>query len=264
MDPGKTTTAILTRPAGRNDGLAARLQAAGWQVHAWPALRIEPLPAEPAGIPLPGDFDLAVFVSGNAAAQYLDQLRTLGVAAWPSSCVAAAVGPATAARLRESAQWDAQCTIVHPAAEAPRHDSEALWELLAARGPVPSRVLLVRGTDGRDWLAERLAAHGAAVHLHAVYRRVPAVWDPGALAKLTRWASLGHHPTWLLTSGESIDAVRGNVVRTAGQDWWQACRFIVTHPRLADRLALPDGAAAHVVRVCAPAEDAIFNAFVSA
>nr|WP_145925229.1 uroporphyrinogen-III synthase [Bordetella sp. H567] len=264
MKPGEIQTAILTRPAGRNDGLATRLRAAGWDVHAWPALRIEPLVPGPAGIPLPRDFDLAVFVSGNAASRYLDQLQALGMGAWPSSCVAAAVGPATAARLRESGRLDARCVIVHPAADAPRHDSEALWELLAERGPIPRRVLLVRGTDGRDWLAQRLASHGAAVHLHAVYRRVPACWDAPALAQLGRWAAAGHHPTWLLTSGEGIDAVRANVVRAAAEAWWHACRFIVTHARLADRLALPAQVAGRAVRVCAPAEDAIFNAFVSA
>ncbi|OZI59894.1 uroporphyrinogen-III synthase [Bordetella genomosp. 11] len=262
--PNEAQTAILTRPVGRNEVLATRLHAAGWQVRAWPALSIEPLAAGPEGIPLPGDFDLAVFVSGNAAAQYLEQLRALGMAAWPSSCIAAAVGPATAARLRQSGQLDTQCAIVHPGAEAPRHDSEALWELLAARGPIPRRVLLVRGTAGRDWLAEQLHGHGASVRLHAVYRRVPARWEADALAQLGRWAADAHYPTWLLTSGESIDAVRANVARAATETWWDACRFIVTHPRLVDRLALSDASARRAVRVCAPAEDAIFNAFVSA
>jgi uroporphyrinogen-III synthase len=240
------------------------LRAAGWQVHAWPALRIEPLAVAPQDIPLPDDFDLAVFVSGNAAGRYLEQLQSLGVADWPSSCVAAAVGPATAARLRASGRLGPQCAIVHPAEDAPRHDSEALWECLTARGPIPRRVLLVRGTEGRDWLAERLAGDGATVRLHAVYRRVPAVWDADARALLAQWASAAHHPAWLLTSGEGIDAVRANVAGADAMAWWQACRFIVTHPRLVDRLGLPPGFARHAVQVCAPAEDAIFNAFVSA
>jgi uroporphyrinogen-III synthase len=263
VKPSETQTAVLTRPDGRNNGLAKRLLTAGWQVHAWPALRIEPLPAGPAGIPLPRDFDMVVFVSGNAAAQYLDQLRTLGAGEWPASCIAAAVGPATAARLRESGSLGRQCTIVHPAADAPRHDSEALWELLAARGPIPARVLLVRGTDGRDWLAERLRAHGAQVHLHAVYRRVPARWDGAALAQVRDWAAAGQFPTWLLTSGESIDAARQNVAVAAVDSWWEGCCFIVTHPRLVERLGLSDRSVQRTVRVCAPADDAIFNAFVS-
>jgi uroporphyrinogen-III synthase len=256
-------TAVLTRPAGRNGVLAGRLAKAGWQVHEWPALQIEPLSGMPGGIPLPQDYDLAVFVSGNAAAYYLAQIAKLGVDRWPASCVAAAVGPGTAARLRESGRLDQGCAIVHPTEEAPRHDSEALWDLLKARGPVPRRVLLVRGTEGRDWLAERLREHGALVHPHAVYRRAPARWDAGVLACLDGWAGAGVHPAWLLTSGESIDAVRANVALAAPESWWCACRFIVTHARLVSRLGIPSGSAAQAVRICPPAEDALYSAFVS-
>ncbi|CAM3704927.1 Uroporphyrinogen-III synthase [Bordetella sputigena] len=263
MHASETRTAILTRPPGRNESLATRLRTAGWQVCIWPALDIEPLPAGSAGIPLPRDFDLAVFVSGNAATQYLSQLRALGMAAWPPSCVIGAVGPATAARVRESGSLDELCTIVHPALDAPRHDSEALWDLLAARGPIPRRVLLVRGTAGRDWLAEQLRGHGAEVHAHAVYRRVSVRWDGDALAQLRRWADADCHPTWLLTSGASVEAVRANVDGVASQDWWQGCRFVLTHPRLVELLGVPAARAAASVRLCAPADDAIFNAFVS-
>ncbi|ANN66428.1 uroporphyrinogen-III synthase [Bordetella bronchialis] len=263
MTSRETPTAILTRPAGRNDGLAARLQEAGWRVHAWPALCIEPLSCVAAEIPLPGNFDLAVFVSGNAAAQYLDQLRAIGQSQWPSSCVAAAVGPGTAARLRDRGGLEAPGLVLHPGADAPRHDSEALWELLAMRGPIPRRVLLVRGTEGRDWLAERLRDHGAQVHLHAVYHRVAADWDAAVLAQLQAWTREGHHPTWLLTSAASIHAVRANVERAASVQWWGACGFVVTHPRLVQPLELPAGREAEAVRLCAPADDAIFDAFVS-
>jgi uroporphyrinogen-III synthase len=274
VKPVVTRIAVLTRPDGRNEGLATRLRTAGWQVHVWPALsieRIEAGPGDTATVPLPGDFDLAVFVSGNAAALYLAQLEAHGMTAWPASCIPAAVGPATAARLRASGMLAQDCRIVHPASDAPRHDSEALWDCLVARGPVPSRVLIVRGTDGRDWLARRLREHGASVHLHAVYRRVPARWDDGVLAQLAQWAANGSRPAWLLTSGESIDAVRANVAGAASPAWWQGCRFVLTHARLVARLGLSpepaeQGSGAgpgQSVRICAPTEESIFNAFVS-
>jgi uroporphyrinogen-III synthase len=256
-------TAVLTRPAGRNEALAIRLREAGWQVHEWPALHIEPIPEVVDAVPLPGDFDLAVFVSGNAAALYLRQLHGRGLRAWPVSCVAAAVGPATAGRLLESGWMSTGCAVVHPAAQAPRHDSEALWDCLRARGALPRRVLLVRGAEGRDWLAERLREHGAQVTVHSVYRRSAAPWDAAVLAQLAEWHEAGHHPAWLLTSAESIDAVRANVARAASLPWWQACSFVVTHARLVPRLALPAPEAAHDVRICVPADDAIFSAFVS-
>ncbi|ANN80560.1 hypothetical protein BAU07_16975 [Bordetella flabilis] len=256
-------TAVLTRPAGRNEDLAVRLREAGWQVHEWPALHIEPIPAVADAVPLPRDFDLAIFVSGNAASLYLRQLQGRGQRTWPVSCVAAAVGPATAGRLRESGWMSTGCAVVHPAVEAPRHDSEALWDCLVARGPLPRRVLLVRGAEGRDWLGERLREHGAQVTVHPVYRRTAAPWDAAVLAQLADWHKAGHHPAWLLTSGESIDAVRANVARAASLPWWEACSFVVTHARLVPRLGLPAPEAAHDVQICAPADDAIFSAFVS-
>jgi uroporphyrinogen-III synthase len=256
-------TAVLTRPAGRNEELGVRLREAGWQVHEWPALCIEPMPDVTEAVPLPREFDLAIFVSGNAVTLYLRQLQGRGLRTWPASCVAAAVGPATAGRLRESGWMGTDCVVMHPAAEAPRHDSEALWECLLARGALPRNVLLVRGAEGRDWLAERLRQHGSEVTVHAVYRRTAARWDAAVLAQLAEWDKAGHHPAWLLTSRESIDAVRSNVAQAASLSWWQACSFVVTHARLVPTLALPARGAGREVKVCAPADDAIFSAFVS-
>jgi uroporphyrinogen-III synthase len=255
--------AVLTRPETRNQLLAQRLRGAGWQACAWPALQIEPVLAGAGAVPMPADFDLVVFVSGNAARLYLQQLRQLDHApAWPSTCAAATVGPASGSALRESGWFGSGTCILHPGPEAPRHDSETLWELIAARAPLPRRVLVVRGTQGRDWLAERLREHGAQVSLHAVYRRSPATWDDAVLRQLGAWARENARPTWLLTSGEGIDAVRANVGRAGLAGWWQDCRFVLTHPQLEQRLALPAGAGRVAVKVCVPADDAIFNAFV--
>jgi uroporphyrinogen-III synthase len=255
--------AVLTRPANRNQALAQRLRDAGWQACAWPALQIEPVLAGAGAVPIPADYELVVFVSGNAARLYLQQLRQLGhAAAWPGSCVAATVGPASGLALRESGWFGSGTFILHPGPQALRHDSESLWELIAARAPLPRRVLVVRGTQGRDWLAERLREHGAQVDLHAVYRRSPAAWDEAVLQQLTVWARGSTRPTWLLTSGEGIDAVRANVGRAGLAGWWQDCRFVLTHPQLEQRLELPVGAGRAAVKVCVPADDAIFNAFV--
>ncbi|WP_050849460.1 uroporphyrinogen-III synthase, partial [Bordetella pertussis] len=168
--------AILTRPQGRNGALAQRLHDAGWQTLCLPALRIEPLPPENGVVPLPRDYDLVVFVSGNAARLYLEQLRERGELPWPAGAVAATVGPASARALLDSGQFGADTTVLHPAETAPTHDSEALWALLRARPALPRRALLVRGTQGRDWLADRLVAAGVEVSRHAVYRRRPAPW----------------------------------------------------------------------------------------
>ncbi|WP_459614543.1 uroporphyrinogen-III synthase [Bordetella sp. 2513F-2] len=258
------STAILTRPDGRNEALARRLQAAGWEVLALPALAIEPL--HDTTPPHPRDYDLVVFVSGNAARLYLEALqRSDPGARWPAGTQAATVGPATAEALRAAPGFGMDATVLHPPASAPTHDSEALWALLRAR-PLPGRVLLVRGTQGRDWLAERLEEAGAQVVRHAAYRRCPAVWPAEARARLHAWAGEGRQPAWLLTSGESIDAVAAQMRSEGLLQWWRQGRFVVTHPRLRGLLqaALGDEHGAAMVKESMPADEAIFEALVAA
>ncbi len=255
--------AILTRPAGRNEALAARLRGAGWEVHAWPALLIETLPPPGAGLPRPEDFDMVVFVSGNAARLYLGQVFG-GGGAWPAGTAAATVGPASARALTGSGFFGANTTVVHPGDDAPTHDSEALWQRIQARGALPRKVLLVRGTRGRDWLAGQLRQAGAEVSVHAVYRRLPAQWEATRLDALRLWAAQGRAATWLLTSGESIDAIAAQLARAGLPSWWPQCRYVITHPVLRQRLALAGEGAAAMVKECMPADEAIFEAFGAA
>lgn len=210
--------AVLTRPAGRNEALADRLRAAGWTPCVLPALAIHALPVAADDLPRPADHDMVVFVSGNAARQYLDQLARIGACtAWPRQVVVATVGPASAAGLREMPGFGANTTVLHPGDEAASHDSEALWEVLRGLPRLPARVLLVRGTQGRDWLGDKLAGHGVVVTRHAAYARSPAQWDESELSRLRRWAAEGVFPTWLITSGEGADAVRATAGRGAGR-----------------------------------------------
>lgn len=254
--------AVLTRPAGRNEALADRLRGAGWTPCILPALEIQPLPAD-AGLPRPADFDLVVFVSANAARCYLDQLAQAGAPqAWPPAVAAATVGPASAAGLHALPAFGANTTVLHPDDQAPSHDSEALWDVLRGLPRLPARVLLVRGTQGRDWLGDQLQAHGVAVTRHAAYARRPAPWDASEFARLRRWAAQGVKPTWLITSGEGADAVR-NHLQTAGLGaWWANCGFVLTHPSLVRRV--PGRGPQAVVKICLPNDESIFQAFVAA
>lgn len=259
--------AILTRPDGRNDTLATGLRSAGWQPLVLPALTLQPLPIAAADLPLPQDYDLVIFVSGNAIQLYLSQLRDLvGQIDWPVAVPAATVGLASARVLREAPGFCVNTTVLCPGPEAPTHDSEALWQVLSARGDLPQRVLLVRGTQGRDWLADQLESAGVQVLRHAAYRRQPAVWPESSLRQLHDWARQGQSVTWLLTSGEGLSAVRTRMHQADLNDWWLTSRFIVTHPTLAQRLQQEVGGtgAAPMVKICLPADDAILSAFVAA
>lgn len=259
--------AVLTRPAGRNEALADRLRGAGWMPCILPALDIQPLAVAAADLPRPADYDLVVFVSGNAARFYLDQLaRADGHAPWPAGVMAATVGPASAAGLRELPAFGANTTVLHPGDQAASHDSEALWEVLCGLPRLPARVLLVRGTQGRDWLGDRLQAHGVAVTRHAAYVRRPAQWNASAFAPLRRWAAQGVAATWLITSGEGADAVEEQLRGAGLADWWGRCGFVVTHPSLVRRLPrhAPDMGPQAMVKICLPNDESIFQAFVAA
>lgn len=258
--------AVLTRPSGRNEALAARLRAHGWEACVLPALEILPLDCL-EGLPMPEDYDMVVFVSGNAARLYLDQLtRARGGFSWPPAVIAATVGPASAQGLRELPGFGANTTVLHPPVDAPSHDSEALWAVLQGLPALPARTLLVRGTQGRDWLGDTLAAHGVRVARHAAYDRQPAVWEAQSLAPLKRRAEAGLPATWLITSGEGADAALANLRAAGLQAWWEGCGFVLTHPSLARRVGRPghDEGGAAMVKICLPNDDSIFQAFVAA
>lgn len=259
--------AVLTRPAGRNEGLADRLRGARWTPCILPALDIHPLPIAAADLPRPADYDMVVFVSGNAARQYLGQLaRTDGPMCWPAGVIAATVGPASAAGLSELLGFGANTTILHPGEQAASHDSEALWEVLCGLPRLPARVLLVRGAQGRDWLGDQLQAHGVVVTRHAAYLRAPAQWNGSDIACLRRWAAQGVTPIWLITSGESADTVRNHLQAVGLTAWWNRCGFVVTHPSLVRRVpgaAHGEGPQA-MVKICLPNDASIFQAFVAA
>ncbi|GAA5234715.1 uroporphyrinogen-III synthase [Verticiella sediminum] len=233
-------SAVLTRPAGQSAELAARLRALGWRVHDWPALLLTGLPA--IDVPQPGAFDLVIFVSGNAARFYLEQLATargtLRVG-WPADVAVGAVGPSSAGAVRRLLGDTVE--LLAPAPDAPVFDSEALWAVLS-RGPLPREVLIVRGGEGREghgrpWLAGRLADAGVRVTLYAAYRRAPARWPAYRLRQLRAWRAAGRHPVWHVSSREGLAAILQQVGPADAVAGWTGGRVVVGHPRIADAVA---------------------------
>jgi len=258
---------VLTRPEGRNEALAQRLRSRGCETLVLPALTISPLPAQAATLPLPNDYDLVIFVSGTAARAYAAQLRALAaITQWPVQVPTACVGPATAAALRGDF-WPDTLRVLCPMADAASHDSEALWQVLAQSDLGLRRVLLVRGTTGREWLAQRLAQKGVRVDRYAVYARAPAAWPIQAQQVLAQWRAAAITPVWLLTSTEGADAVHRQIIQTAMQPWWRGHRFVLTHPRLAVHLltllGVADKAAYPMVKISLPGEAQIEQALLA-
>ena len=144
-------TVVVTRPARQSAGIASALRALGAQVVEFPAIRIEPIEMDVASI-VPDDFDWLIYTSANAVAFAATRIAA------PAQARVAAIGPATAQALRRAG--------IRVAAQPERGaDSETLLALPAFATPQGLRVLILRGTEGRDYLRRELERRGAAVQV---------------------------------------------------------------------------------------------------
>ncbi|HUH59454.1 MAG TPA: uroporphyrinogen-III synthase [Candidimonas sp.] len=261
-----SATVILTRPDGRNDTLAARLAAAGISSIVLPALRIVPSALTASQIALPVEYDIIVFVSGNSVRMYFKLLAERAPAApWPATTLAAAVGLATAQALQDTGVIPPS-QILYPDPAARGQDSEGLWALLSPSAHRYKRVLVVRGSTGREWLGRQFEAAGAVVERLALYSRVATDWTEQQADAVRNALAQPQPVIFLVTSGESVDAVIA-AMRAHGLDGqWPRCRFLAIHERVASRLqsllCVTGKRMPSMVKVCSPSDDAIFRALV--
>jgi uroporphyrinogen-III synthase len=219
---------IVTRPPAQAATWVAALREQGIDAVALPLIGIAPVddpgPVRAAWAALPGTA-LVMFVSANAVAHFFAARPPRAL--WPAGTLAGSTGPGTSAALRDAGiPLEA---LVEPPADAPAFDSEALWSQLASRDWARRRVLVVRGEDGRDWLAQTLRAQGAEVGFVAAYRRLPPAVDAAgaALIAAARAAPAAH--LWLFSSSEAVAQLQA---LAPGADW-SAARAVASHPRIA-------------------------------
>ena len=159
-------TVAVTRPRAQADGLSRRLADLGARVVQAPLIRTEPVPGDPID---PSAHDIVVVTSPNAPALLLERIG--GDARALHGVEVAAIGPATAAALREVG------VVADLVSE--RAVAESLLDLLAERA-AGRRVLIARAEEARDLLPDGLAARGAEVEVAVLYRTVPVVPDSAA------------------------------------------------------------------------------------
>lgn len=256
------TQVFLTRPEGRNGSVPQRLRESGMAVAELPALAIQPLPLHT--VPAPEHYDVIVFVSRFAAQHYLDIWAANGGSAqrWPQATVAATVGASSAQALLRAGL--PAHVIVHPPADAADQDSEALLALLRQRGTTMRRVLIVRGTQGRGWLAQTLTDCGAQVEFLPVYERVPAPWSETATNDLSLALLRPQHCVFLLTSSEGVQAMAQRLDTMGLMAAWSKASFIVIHERIGATLQSVFEAQriydAVRIALCTPDDDSIVQA----
>ncbi|MBC7955836.1 MAG: uroporphyrinogen-III synthase [Cytophagales bacterium] len=218
---------LVTRPAAQASEWVRHLRAAGLQAEALPLIDIAPAP-DAAAVVLAWDAlptqAMVVFVSPNAATYFF--AAKPAHATWPPAVVAASPGPGTTQVLRELSVP----SIVEPAADAPQFDSEALWQQLSARDWAGQRVLVVRGTSGRDWLAERLRERGAELSFVAAYGRTAPCLSATQQALLDEALAQPATHLWFFSSSEAV----AHLQALAPHADWARARAVATHPRIAE------------------------------
>lgn len=174
MAPLAELTVLVTRPAPQAAQLCEEITRQGGAAIAFPAVEIAPLSANPAS-----GHDLIVFVSVNAVAHGVHLIEK-----GPTTRVAA-IGKATAAALAETSL---PADIVPEAG----FTSEALLAHPDLTLASDARVLIVRGSGGRELLRETFTARGLVVETREVYQRIrPTIGDATRNAIEERWANEG-------------------------------------------------------------------------
>jgi uroporphyrinogen-III synthase len=223
MSPLHGIGVLVTRPEQQAAPLCRLLEIQGAGTFRLPAVDIKPRERGRALAARLGpieSFDLIIFVSANAVrfgAALLDQRR--------DACVAA-VGPATARALNQAGYRVA----VQPAAD---FDSEGLLAHPKLERVAGHRVLVIKGSGGREVLEQELQRRGAQVVVAEVYERVRSTPSEADLAALQAHFAAGAIHVVTATSAE----IAINLLDTATPallDEFTRVHWLVPGARVAD------------------------------
>ena len=213
---------VITRPARQAAGLARQITALGGRPLVFPAIAIMPLADDAPLREVQRDlarYDIAIFVSANAV-----EYAVGDPAAWPSKLLPFAPGPGTAAAL-------AAVGITNARMPATTMDSEGLLALPELADVAGRRIVIFRGSGGRELLHTVLEARGAQVEQIECYRRTrPAT---GATGLIEAWRDQ-RIAAVTLTSSEGLDNLWA-IFDAEGRSYLVATPAFVPHPSIAER-----------------------------
>ncbi|WP_394240680.1 uroporphyrinogen-III synthase [Halopseudomonas laoshanensis] len=223
-----TGVLLLTRSEADNQRLAGKLDQLNVRTQGMPLLHIEPQLETPSQRQLLLNIDLyqaVIVVSPVAARLGLERLEDY----WPQMPVGIdwfAVGKSTAEVL--------QTAGLKVQVPGQGQDSEAVlalprWQALLQPGDL--KVLIWRGTGGREHLAEQLRVQGAQVDYLELYRRCAAQDLPARLAEASAAGARGI----LVLSVQALEYWR----HAAAENWSEQAgwRCWVPSQRVAERAA---------------------------
>ena len=216
---------MVTRPAQQAGPLIQQLQAAGASPWPFPLLEITPStsPQLDQLISQLDKYDIAIFISPNAV--------RYGIAAvnqrrnWPKALQLASIGKGSAQEL--------ETRLGRPVDIVPTNgsDSEALLENPALQTVAGKQIVIFRGQQGRELLANTLRARGAEVDYAEVYERHRPDVDPAPLNSALQAGSID---VILISSIEALDNLL-SMVEAANLEALYQIPLVVIHPRQAER-----------------------------
>ncbi len=222
---------LTTRPADQATDFIAAMQAAGGEAISFPTLQITAMPTpSPVDAVLDelAEFDLAIFISANAAQFGLERIEARGET-WPNKLHVASVGLATKRELEHRG-------LTVDLIPETRFDSEGLLELPELQAVDGVRIVIFRGVGGRETLANTLRKRGAEVEYAECYTRTKPEADFAPIQKLLDTDQL--HAA-IVTSADGLD----NLIELAGSKGTAALRqrWLITPSERAQKHALELG-----------------------
>jgi len=215
-------TVLVTRPLRQAAALTQAIHSAGGMAYEFPALEIEPVPADELDAPLAqlAKADIVIFISPNAAEFGMAAILSRG--RLPATAQVLAVGPGTARVLHAHDLTG----VVTPQGQ----DSEALLALPQLQDVAGRCVVIVRGVGGRALLADTLRTRGADVHYLECYRRTRPQTD--SLPLLAQWKAGGIDAV-TVTSAEALQHL-SSLLGETGKPLLAATPLFAPHEKIAE------------------------------
>lgn len=214
---------VITRPAHQSEALAALIRERGGRPMLFPVIEIRELEdtaALDAIIRRLDDFDLAIFVSPNAAQKGWAAIHARR--SFPPQLAIATIGRASARELRRLGA----SPVIAPHEGS---DSESLLAMPELHAVAGKRIVIFRGIGGRELLRETLEARGASVEYAECYRRARSQADAASLA--AAWGC-GEIDAVVVTSSEGLRNLC-EMLGDAARDHLRETPLFVPHPRIA-------------------------------
>ncbi len=170
--PLSGTGVLVTRPRTQATELVEAIERHGGEAFCFPVIEIVGHDPQVIGDDAAAQAspDIAVFISRNAVEHGIG---------YTDGALIAVIGPATAEAVRAAGR----VVDIQPSSG---YDSEHLLAEAALQDVGGKHVRIIRGSQGRELLAEELRARGATVDYLSVYERRLPVVDLDTLAELER------------------------------------------------------------------------------